>query len=401
MADVLGGAVRWRVGRRYPGIAAAISLGLVCGAAGAAMAASGEQIPPPVSLSLQNTTDGWQEAAGGIRRGGVLMNKLQLVAAFDGTSVGLPAWDARLQYFRTDGPSLSGELVGDVQTASNIDAVSTNRLMEAWVRRIFRGGGVKIGLIDLNAEFDSIDPAGLFINSSHGIGPDLSKSGIAGPSIFPVSALGIDATWSPDSTWTLHAAVFDGVPGDPAHPKAFATAVFDRQAGAMLIGQADWKLSKDVQASFGVWGYTSSFPRPDEPGARQTGETGVYAFIEGPLPVGDGWKGWLRVGGADPRVALIADYVGLGLVKEGPLPGRPQDSLGVAVARAGLGDPARPQADLPAAETTFELTYRFQANAHVAIQPDAQYILHPALRPHLGDALLLGLRLSLSFKTGD
>jgi porin len=50
---------------------------------------------------------------------------------------------------------------------------------------------VKIGLYDLNSEFDVIEAAALFLNPSHGIGPDFAQSGRNGPSIFPVTSLAI------------------------------------------------------------------------------------------------------------------------------------------------------------------------------------------------------------------
>lgn len=77
------------------------------------------------------------------------------------------------------------------------------------------------GLIDLNSRFDSVDPASLFINSSYGIGPDLSRSGRGGPSIYPVSAPGATLTIAPSKRWTIRLGAFDGVPGDLDRTKAF------------------------------------------------------------------------------------------------------------------------------------------------------------------------------------
>jgi len=322
-----------------------------------------------------------------------------VIVDFDGDDMRLPGWTAHLQYFRTNGESLSGGRVGDIQTVSNVEALSADRLMEAWIeRRIGERGAVRVGLMDLNADFDSIEPAGLFINSSHGIAPDLSRSGLNGPSIFPVSSLGVHAEVSPSSALTLRAAAFDGVPGDPDHPKAFAAVKLSRRDGALLIGQADWAFAKGAQASFGVWGYTAAFDRLDQPGRRQRGQAGAYAFVEGPLPGPKGWSGWLRAGFADPDINVVADYVGLGVVRQGPFASRPDDQLGFAVARAGLSRAARARDDLPPAETTFELTYSFQVNDDFAVQPDVQYVVHPASQAGLADAFVIGLRLTLSFE---
>jgi porin len=366
-------------------------------------AAAAEDAPaPPVAVDFKESLDLWRNTRGGLTVGDTQLSKLQLGLTFNGEAMGHPGWSGRLFYFRTNGERLSGSRVGDIQTVSNIEALSADRLMVAWIERRFgETASLRAGLIDLNADFDSIDPAGLFLDSSHGIGPDLSKTGLNGPSIFPVSSLGLEGAWSPSQTLTLHAAVFDGVPGDPQHPKAFAAVKLSRADGALLISQADWSFAKDAQASFGAWRYTAAFDPPGEPGRRQHGWAGAYAFVQGPLGGAGRWQGWARAGIADPKVSLVANYLGAGVVRAGPLPGRPDDRLGFAVAHAGLAGPIRRRDGLPAAETTLEVTYLAPVTAHVAVQPDVQYVVHPASQPGLKDALVIGLRLSLSFTTGD
>lgn len=52
---------------------------------------------------------------------------------------------------------------------------------------------MRIGLYDLNSEFDALDDAGLFINSAFGVGTDIGLTGVNGPSIFPVTSLAVRA----------------------------------------------------------------------------------------------------------------------------------------------------------------------------------------------------------------
>ena len=81
--------------------------------------------------------------------------------------------------------------MADIQTADNIEAVPVTRLFEAYLAKVWgtkdRSLGIRFGLIDLNSQFDTNDTASLMLNSSHGIGPDLSRSGRSGPSIYPVT----------------------------------------------------------------------------------------------------------------------------------------------------------------------------------------------------------------------
>jgi porin len=352
-----------------------------------------------LSLTVRDTLDLWRNTMGGLKVGDTQLNKFQAIVAWDGDLYGFPDWKARAQYFRTNGERLSGGRVGDIQTASNIEALSADRLMEAWVERGFWGtGAIRVGLMDLNADFDSIAPAGLFINSSHGIAPDLSKSGLNGPSIFPVSALGVHGVWTPTQELTLRGAVFDGVPGDLQHPQAFATVRLDQNEGALAIAQVDWAVTDEVQASLGAWRYTASFDRLDLPGERQRGQSGLYGYVEGSAPKMPNWTGWLRAGVADARVSTIASYMGFGLVRSEPSRRRSEDQVGFAVARAELSKGARLAGRLPRAETTLELTYRYRVSAHIALQPDIQYVRRPASRPGLDDALVVGLRTIVLFK---
>jgi porin len=350
----------------------------------------------PVVYTLNDALDTWRNVRGGLDVGDATLNKLQILVDLNGQAIGLPRWRARLQYFRTSGQALSGGKVGDIQTIDNIEAVSVDRLMEAWVERnIGDQAAIRAGLMDLNATFDSIEPAGLFLNSSHGIGPDLAGSGLNGPSIFPVSSVGVHLNWKPSNRLNLQAAAFDGVSGDPDHPGAFAAVQLRRSDGALLIGQVDWFARGNLQISLGAWTYTASFDRIDQPGRRQKGWAGVYAFVEGSLPIPNA-QGWVRIGRTDPDVAAVAGYLGLGVVFSPVLPGRPNDQLGFALARAGLGDPIRRRDGLPSAETTFEVTYQVQLNDRLSLQPDVQYVRHPASQPGVPDALAVGLRVSFS-----
>jgi len=64
-----------------------------------------------------------------------------------------------------------------------------------------------------------IETAGLFINSSFGIGPDYAQSGQNGPSIYPFTSVALRLAYQQTDNYYLQAAVFDGVSGDPDDSK--------------------------------------------------------------------------------------------------------------------------------------------------------------------------------------
>ena len=362
----------------------------------ASAAAGATDAPPPIlSVDVRNTLDAWAVPAG-IDPGFAFLNKFQLSGTLSGDKFGLAGWSAHAQVYRYDGQSLSQRL-GDIQTADNLEAVPVTRLFEAWVAHQWgkekRSIALRAGLIDLNSQFDAVDPASLFINSSHGIAPDISRSGRNGPSIYPVSAPGATLTIVPSSRWTIRLGAFDGVAGNPDRPRAFLSERFGRHDGLLTIAQADLQLSKGGRIETGVWRYSAAVPAIGEGTAH---DAGAYASIEAPLPVAPRVTGWVRAGVAERRAQAVSGYFGIGAVQQGTFSGRPDDRFGIAMARAIIGSPAIITLGLPHAETAFEATYQVKLSERVAVQPDLQYIHHPAGLAKAADALGVGLRIVLS-----
>ena len=311
----------------------------------------------------------------------VTLNKLQISGTIEGRYYGFEGWRAHAQVFRTDGRSLSAR-VGDIQTVDNIEAGNVARLFEAWVERTFGdpdkpAAAVRVGLMDLNADFDSTDPASLFINSSHGIGPDLSRSGLDGPSIFPVSGFGARLTWNLGDKLTVKSAVFDGVSGEPSRPHAFVAERFSASDGVLGIAEVDDKLTDDLTLSAGAWAYSRALQPAFLPGVSPAPGRGAFAALSTATPKDSGWAWWVRAGIADPRAQTVGGYLGGGVIYKGVF-GRENDRVGFAVARAQIGDDARRAGGLPRAETTFEGSYQAKIGKMFAIQPDVQYVIDPA-----------------------
>ena len=365
------------------------------GLAGAARADDAPAPPPPaLTLNLLEKLDFWENTGGGLRAGGTVLSKLRVSATWNAAQHGDPGFKAHVQIFAINGRPFSGDFVGDIQTLSNIEAPTSVRLFDLWAEQAFGDtGSVRVGLIDVNKDFDINSPVGLFIASSDAIGPDISKSGQNGPSIFPVTSFGVRALWTPVKRFTFRAGVLDGVSGDPAHPGAFAIARLRGSDGALLIGQGDWNFADQAQASIGVWGYTASTPRIDPARPGEERQAGVYAFIDG--PISKSLSAWARAGVTNAAVEPVSSFLGAGVVLNAPF-GRNSDQAGLAVARAGIGGPARRVLGLPDAETSIEATYLFTVSDKISLQPDVQYIVHPASEPHLPDALVIGLRISLT-----
>ena len=356
---------------------------------------------PPWRLSSAANLDLLSNTSGGLRRGTRLLAKVSLAAAYDAGG----GWTGLVSGQFTNGVSFSGALVGDVQTVSNIEAVGAFRVYQVWLAHaIPLNGRIKFGLTDLNADFDVQTVGGVFLNSSDGIAAEFSHTGRNGPSIFPTTALALTAKLQPAPGWTIDLGAFDGVAGNPQHPKRFAIELGPR-SGALLVGQLQRVYDSGLRLEAGAWTYTAAFDaldRFDAGGAPARLHTshGAYGLAEarllGPAD-GRSLSGWVRAGIADDRVNRIAGYTGGGLVLNQPLPGRANDTAGVSVMRAWFGDPARrAQPGLRRAETTIEATYRAAAFPRVAVQPDLQYVIHPGGLPGVRDAVVVGVRLNFA-----
>ena len=375
-------------------------------------------VPPvatagPVSFTALADLDSMNLVAGGVTRGSKLLAKAAFSASYDGASDGHDGLTALASLQFAGGGHISADNVGDIQGIDNIEAYGALRVYEVWVARQYQGGkfGWKAGLTDLNADFDTQQVASLFLNSSDGTGAELGHSGINGPAIYPTTALAFSGFAKLGNSVIVRAGLFDGTAGTPYHPGVFAIRLSGRD-GALLIEQVEKTLDSGVRMVGGGWAYTALFGalhRFDAAGnaIRLQRERGAFGLVEGTLTHdGDngerGLSAWVRLGLGDPVVERISGYIGAGVVYSGPLARRPGDQVGLGINHAIVDRPDLPDPTQAArlAETAFELTYKYNANEWLAVQPDAQMVVHPNGDRGIPAALVLGVRLNVTLTRG-
>ena len=377
-----------------------------------------EKATPAVDLAVVYTAELWRNQQGGLRRGWRYLDNLDLTLTVDAErALGWHGATLFVYGLYNNGHAFSGDLVGDAQTVSNIETgVRAARLYEAWIEQRFAGdrGSVKVGLYDLNSEFDTSDVGSLSLLSSHGIGPEFGQSGRNGPSIFPVTSLAVRGEYKLSGHWVLRAAALDGVPGDPEHPGRTAIKLSGRD-GALLVGEVNY-VGRDSKVALGYWRYTARFPTfaPDAitgSDREARGNDGVYLVAEHRLThVGAhddaddkrGLSAFAQAGFADGQFNRIDNYVGAGLVYTGVLRPKGEDRAGITLARAAFARPYRRRVAAEGtpsnrAESVIQLTYRTPLNRWLTVQPDLQYVTNPGGAPAVKDALALGLRVELGF----
>ena len=396
--------------------------------AGAAVGA--DEVAPPLSVELAYHTDLFSAWSGaGPATGGAGLLDLALRAELVDV-LPWPGVAALLHVHATHGAAPSS-LVGDAQGVSNIEAPDGWRVYEAWLQQDVGGvASILAGLYEVNSEFDVVPSAALFLNSSFGIGPDFSGSGVHGPSTYPYTALGLRArTVSSDGRYA-QAAVLDGVPGRPDDPER-ARLLPGRGDGALLafelgveegarlmqgatgpavppreraLGRGEAIETHRYKAALGGWMYTAPRPRLDRPTERSR-SWGAYVLGERRLRGGPGGprvSAFARLGVARGGTSRFGAFGGLGVVAVGFLRAE-EDVTGLAVAHARDADAFRAawRAEREVAhaggETVLEASHRLVLGDRVTVQPDLQIVFDPGADASRPVAWVFTLRGAVSF----
>jgi porin len=378
----------WRALARCAGL---VTLLIACGAHA--------EETPWATLNANGVVDTWRNLQGGLATGSAQLGEIETRLDLNGDRfVGWRGASASISVLGTTlrGPSRS--LLGDLQTADNKEATRGTRLYEAWLRQGFGGGYAKLGVVDLNSEFNLSRTSSAFVNGAQGLGLDLGQVGANGPSVYPDPRLGLVA--AAEGTVGVKLGVFDGLTqaGGPHRGDQPLG-----QHGALAILEFTHRAPGEIQLSAAVWRHGANFGSGLEPISTHPAGGG-YLMLEAPL-----WRGparavlaMLRVGAADPKTEQIALHLSADLVVDRPFRGPEGEVLGFGILNAVNGAHARRLADqrgavLRRAETTMELTYRRPLSSVLSVQPDIQYIIHPGAVAGRGDALVTGVRLAFAW----
>ena len=385
------------------------ALSLIALAAMGRAARAEEVADTGLSVSGGYTGDLRRNTTGGLSVGNAYSDLLDLGASWSTNSLFSDAHlTLNLSVMHVGGDEISGDYVGDLHGVNNIEAPDAWHLYEFWSEFNFGGNAktsLRLGLLDINADFDVPVTSGLFVGSPHGIGTEFSQTGGNGPSVWPVTGLGIRVAgeWTESLRWRVGA--FEGTPGDDDEA-SFAAFDLTRGEGSLLIGELEYASERINKASLGLWSYTADFDRLDSEvtaAPAQHGNSGVYALVDLPLAQIGAARidGSLRVGVADARFNAVDQFVAATLVASRALASRPDDAFGLAVAYGRTGDLYREVqsvAGIPAAngETSWELTYLAPLTEWLALAPSVQFVHNPGADLAMRDAWVVGIRFALS-----
>lgn len=349
----------------------------------------------PLKLGASYTGDNVNNLAGGIKTGSCYLGLAHLFVSFDTKKAGL--WKGGQIYLNTTnthGASPSIEYIGDLQTASNIEAGNHTFFQELWYKQIIGNVELTAGLQDLNIQFANTDNGAVYLNSSFGILPTISAN-IPAP-VYPLTSLGFSFKWNMSGKVSWNSAVYDGNPLDFDHNPYNLNWKINPNDGILAITEFQYTHSyKDLPATYKVGVYSHNHWFSNRSHASDSIHENNYGFYA----IGDKmlWKHdnkslstFVQLGVGPAQYNQNYMYVGAGINYHGLFKNK-NDVAGLAIATARLKGVVE-------SETTIEFTYKTDLNQKIYIQPDVQYIINPAGQGNkLGNSLEFTLRLGLAF----
>ena len=303
------------------------------------------------------------------------------------------------------GPLPNYNILKSVQGFSNIEANNNILIYEMYYHQNFSDDAFNFsfGLIDYNSEFDVKHVGSNFITPSHGTGTDIALSGINGPSIFPVTSLGLKLGYQFADNFGMKLGIFDGIPGDTANPKG-THIILANSDGWFIAGEAELIFydnpSEKMQQlmSIGFWYNTESKTNLF---TNLIGH-GFYFMTQNPLyfekeDSTQGLSSYIRIGyGQSPTNP--SDYFLAGALEyKGLISGRDNDFIGIGFTSSHISDSFLREAKKinPCQvkyDTNIELFYKMQIFPFLFVEPDVQYFFSPLLNSSSKDYLVLVLR---------
>jgi len=385
---------------------------------------------------------------GGVRQGAIYDGLLDLELDLDFKK--MADWDGAFHasFYYPMGNSLTNQDTHDLLVVSNNDAYNTPHLFELWYEQKFfqDKAALRVGQLAADSEFFISASAANFLCGTYGWPAPLAD--VPTPQ-YPYAAPGARLRIDPDEHWTFIGAVFAGNPapdriGDP-NPNRAPDSQYDNSGADFYINGGDgffsidelaYKFNQEDKATglpgtykIGGWFHTGTFSdqyyddhgvslassdSDDHPRAVD-GNNGFYLVIDQtvwqdksdpdqPQSVSVFFRGANALGDR----SLFDYYCDGGIVFNGLIPGRPSDLIGIATAYGSISPSAAEVTEedydfngtshaISDFEQNIELTYLAQIAKWWSVQPDLQIIRHPGGSTAIPNALVLGVRTTLTF----
>ena len=367
-------------------------------------------------LSLLYTGEAWDNVSGGLKIGPSYMYNIDGRFTVDTEKAfGLKGGQFYAEAFYNNAVSTTESFVGAIASISPIDTgadAPMGRLYQLYYDQNFGKTDIRFGIYDLESEFGSTKPMSLFLGTNLTWNTAFDQSGLipsnvpVGPGNFPYTPLALRLRQDLGGNLSLQFVVADGVADNPNDLTDPVDVVFAKKYGALMIGEADYTPDKHTKIMLGAWHLTSQLPVWGEfeaDGSQKMiwGQSGAYLGATARLYSPGGRRGldaFFTYGISTPQSTNVERSLNVGFTYTGLLETRPDDKFGAVVnfnrANSGWQIMMAQQGEpIGETETSFEVTYRAKINDYVTVQPNVQYVVHPAyaFSSTTKDALVVGV----------
>ena len=373
-----------------------------------------------VEFFASYTAEVWGNTAGGLRTGSVYTGLLDFGSELDLEKV--MDWHgakASTTWLWLSGQDASQELVGNFLTISNIAGFNTLRCVELWLQQdlLDEKLSIRAGQLTADSEFLVSDYGSLFINAEFGWSALVGSNIPNGAAAFPVGAPGARVAFTPVDSFTFLSAVYQGnVFAQDVNRHGFRWRL-DAQNGFTWMNEAQLYWGKGDSCKFlpgfmkaGAW-FQSGQYADALADSTSSGNSGFYLLLDQMLlrekadtaPDSDEGLGFFgRTGFAPPDRNVVDFFFDMGFTYKGLIPGRDEDSFGLAYGFAALSPEARNDigaagGDGAVSEMVLEATYQCVLTPWCILQPDAQLIVNPGGDNSAPNAFVIGARLAITF----
>lgn len=376
----------------------------------------GQILSTAITFNASVTEDFANNFNGGIKKGYTNIGLEQIDFNINTEKAGF--WkdgDLFIHLINAHGNGPSKDLTGDIQVVSNIEAGDYTGLYEIYYTQQVSRFFFLLGQHDLNTEFVGTKYGENFINSSFGIIPSISLN--VPVSIYPVAAPCMLLKFNASENLIFKFASYDGDPGGIENNRFNLNWNIDAQEGFMNISEVEYSVFRHEQRGIytqygikvgtyklGIYYHTGSFKNYKDTLQEVNGNLGLYLLadqmiIPKPSNPEEGLAAMIQFGISPGKQNLISHYIGLGVRYHGIISGRSSDFVGMAMAKALIGNSAESSdKQLANSETTYELTYKFEFNdGRFVFQPNIQYVVNPGALKFTENVLVGLLRFQINY----
>lgn len=274
------------------------------------------------------------------------------------------------------GNKASANYSGDLQVFSNIESDSRLFLYQCYYKQTFGKFILKLGQLDLNADYSVSGYGSSLINSSFGVIPTISLNMPA--SIFSYLTAGVSFKYLLSPRIVVQTAFFDGDPGGYENNRHNLNWHFSRSEGFLNISEIHYKTRSNLKQGKYKAGFFYHSKYSDVPGPC----FGWYIMGDQQITsemntIKNGLSIFFELSSAPGSTSFISSYHAFGIIYRGIFNNMNEDECTLALASAHLGRSYLSVDDQYLSnETALELTYKKFLTPNFIIQPDIQYIIN-------------------------